>query len=220
MGPRAPDRGRIATRSRASRRRGFNGAAIVGPRKGGSGSRRGAVDSRASMGPRSSDRGRVAVPAFLVVPFLASMGPRSLDRGWPGGVRHDGDGHDASMGPRSSDRGRRLPHPGLVAHVVASMGPRSSDRGRCTARTPSHASTHITCGDSLAIARVAPCEQRRRLAAAVLHAAPALPRKDALLACRRGHQVTSMGPRASERGMALSCSSASKKAGLQWGRSR
>ncbi len=119
----------LATRVSTRYGRGFNGAAVFGPRRDrGGGSRkrpRPRFNGAAVFGPR-----RGPPPRGVLGPgSRASMGPRSLDRGEGGSGRRMGPIFSASMGPRSLDRGEvplNLIHD---ARPIASMGPRSLDRG-------------------------------------------------------------------------------------------
>src|SRR5260221_305162 len=164
MGPRSWDRGEDDYRRRdASAETGFNGAAVLGPRR----AHRGAQHSRghrpASMGPRSWDRGEREAARLSAEAASASMGPRSWDRGerrsllhrlvvfltlqWGRGLgtaerapaiggraRLDG----ASMGPRSWDRGesrrRRVPLRARRFNGAAVLGPRRVSVAEARAR--------------------------------------------------------------------------------------
>ena len=131
---------------------GFNGAAVVRPRREPA-DRRPAAAAHASMGPRSFDRGERDRDVREARPSGASMGPRSFDRGEQPGPPHQlaasacfngaavvrprreieatrDDMHElASMGPRSFDRGECNGVCCWSAALHASMGPRSFDRG-------------------------------------------------------------------------------------------
>ncbi len=165
MGPRSCDRGKGRSNSGQDQiRPGFNGAAVMRPRKVLSPECPKDSLAFASMGPRSCDRGK-DYPSRVndAAKQAASMGPRSCDRGkknfieprilprttlqWGRGhataesslpLCGDGCALSASMGPRSCDRGkRRRDARDGNACTGASMGPRSCDRGKLTvAPTP------------------------------------------------------------------------------------
>src|SRR5260221_254791 len=145
-------------RSKISQRRSFNGAAVLGPRRGGGAHRCSLLENTASMGPRSWDRGepRATRTALPVSQLQWGRGLGTAERGeraplrtviaqleWGRGLGtaesslphgHDCTERMASMGPRSWDRGEHGPRLGAVGHALASMGPRSWDRGEVTAR--------------------------------------------------------------------------------------
>src|SRR5260221_13679363 len=115
MGPRSWDRGERARECAGPRRPpGFNGAAVLGPRR--------AMD----YGDQTGLAGN------------ASMGPRSWDRGAQPPAAQGREGRDASMGPRYWGRGEReaaRARPRLRGHL---MGPRAWDTGVETGRRLHH----------------------------------------------------------------------------------
>src|SRR5260221_487704 len=85
MGPRSWDRGEFSRRLPARGiRPGFNGAAVLGPRRACSETEEAQQTLEASMGPRSWDRGETTERGEVGERQSASMGPRSWDRGETG----------------------------------------------------------------------------------------------------------------------------------------
>src|SRR5260221_610647 len=107
---------------------GFNGAAVLGPRRAVSRRRR-AARSAASMGPRSWDRGENATDTRGAARREASMGPRSWDRGEHGMGRlwraaRAGFNGAAVLGPRRA-AGESAPYLACVGfNGAAVLGPR------------------------------------------------------------------------------------------------
>ncbi len=129
---------------------GFNGAAVIRPRKYGQPAPR-PYATAASMGPRSFDRGNDAAgrrrrsrDGALQWGRGHSTAEMSALHDWPSRPSRA-----ASMGPRSFDRGNDWSRPRSAGDGVASMGPRSFDRGNggrrpCQPRTLQWGRGHST----------------------------------------------------------------------------
>src|SRR5260221_182325 len=154
MGPRSWDRGEfIAPRARLHGTHGFNGAAVLGPRrartKAGRSWSRSSFNGAAVLGPRRGNRSALRNPARAWLQWGRGLGtaesfkrnlsalPRT-ELQWGRGlgtpesfVRRitTGSEEPASMGQRPWDRGERATGPEAHLRAFASMGPRSWDRG-------------------------------------------------------------------------------------------